>query len=112
MLHPKAELLNVFPLLCLLPIVQEDVRLRRVVGGPDADSFRAPMLHLPVGLRLYAADEILDGLEGPPMVQEQVDEAWEPPVIVRPSSSIVLQNRPIYKNSSELATAKQSSQWT
>ena len=66
MLHPKAELLDVFPLLCLLPIVQEDVRLGRVVGGPDADPIRAPVLHLPVGPRLYAADEILDGLEGAP----------------------------------------------
>ena len=31
---------------------------------------------------LDAADEVLDGLEGAPMVQEQVDEAWEPPVVI------------------------------
>ena len=82
MLHPKAELLDVLPLLCLLPIVQKDVRLGRVVGGPDADPIGAPVLHLPVGPCLDTADEILDGLEGAPMAQEQVDEAWEPPVVV------------------------------
>ena len=82
MLHPKAELLDVFPLLRLLPIVKKDVRLRRVVGSPDADPIGAPVLHLPVGPCLDAADEVLDGLEGAPMAQEQVDEAWEPPVVV------------------------------
>ena len=70
MLHPKVELLDVFPLLRLLPIVEEDVGLRRVVGGPDTDAVGAPVLHLPVGPRLDAADEVLDGLEGAPMAQE------------------------------------------
>ena len=86
MLHPKAELLDMFPLLRLLPIVEEDVGLRRVVGGPDTDAVGAPVLHLPVSPRLNTADEALDGLEGAPMAQEQVDEAWN-----RPSSSTVFQ---------------------
>jgi len=61
-LHPEAELLNVLPFLSLLPIVEEDVGLRRIGGSPDADLVGAPVLHLLVGPRLDAADELLDGL--------------------------------------------------
>ena len=82
MLHLEAELLDVLPLLSLLPIVQEDVGLRRIGGSPDANPIGAPVLHLLVGPHLDAADELLDGLEGPPMAQEQVDEGREPPIIV------------------------------
>ena len=82
MLHPKAELLDVFPFFYLLPIVQEDVRLGRIGGGPDADPIGAPVLHLPVSPCLDTADKVLDGLEGAPVAQEQVDETWELPIVV------------------------------
>ena len=51
------------PLLSLLPIVQEDVGLRRVGGSPDVDPIGAPILYLLVGLHLDAAAELLNGLE-------------------------------------------------
>jgi len=93
MLHPKAELLNVFPFLRLFPIVQEDVGLGRVGGSPDADPIGAPVLYLPVGPRLDATNKVLDGLEGPPMAQEQVDEGREPPVVVHRLPGTVLATR-------------------
>ena len=61
-LHPKAGLLDVFPLLGLLPIVQEDVGLGWIGRSPDADPIGAPVLHLPVSPRHNAADKVLDGL--------------------------------------------------
>jgi len=70
MLHPKAELLDVFPLLGLLPVIQEDVRLGRIGGSTDADPIGAPVLHLQVSPRLDTANEILHGLEGSPMTSE------------------------------------------
>jgi len=73
-----------FPLFGLLPIIQKDVRLRRIGGGPNADPVRAPVLHLLVSTRLDAPDELFDGLERPPVAQEQVDEEGN-----RPSSSTV-----------------------
>ena len=63
MLNPEAELLDVLPLFGLIPIIQEDVGLRRIGGSPDADPVGALILHLLVGLRLDAANELLDGLE-------------------------------------------------
>jgi len=82
MLHPKAELLDVLPFFGLLPVVQENVGFRRVGGSPDADPVGAPVLHLLVGARLDASDELLNSLEQPPVAQEQVDEGGEPPVVV------------------------------
>ena len=63
MLHPEAKLLEMLPLLGLLPIVHTDVRLGRVSGGPNADPVGAPVLHLQIGARLDAPDELLDGLK-------------------------------------------------
>ena len=82
MLHPEAKLLEMLPLLGLLPIIQKDIRFGRVGGGPNADPVGAPVLHLLVGARLDASNELLDGLERPPVAQEQVDEGGEPPVVV------------------------------
>ena len=82
MFHPEAKLLEMFPLLGLLPIIQKDVRLGRIGGGPNADPVRAPVLHLLVSMHLDAPDELFDGLERPPVAQEQVDEGGEPPVII------------------------------
>jgi hypothetical protein len=62
-LHPQAKLLDVFPLPSLLLIIWEDVGLRQIGGSPDADPIGAPILHLLVGPRLDAMDELLDGLE-------------------------------------------------
>jgi len=36
-LHPQAKLLDVLPLLGLLPVIQEDVGFGRIGGSPDAD---------------------------------------------------------------------------
>ena len=74
MLHPEAELLDVLPLLRLLPIVQEDVGLRQIGGSPNADPIGTLVLHLLVSSCLDTANEVLDGLEGPPVAQKQVDE--------------------------------------
>ena len=82
MLHPEAKLLDMLPLFGLLPIIQENVWLGRIGGGPNADPVGAPVLHLLVGARLDAPDELLDGLERPPVAQEQVDEGGEPPVVI------------------------------
>ena len=65
MFHPEAKLLEMFPLLGLLPIIQKDVRLGRIGGGPNTDPVRAPVLHLLVSTRLDAPDELFDGLERP-----------------------------------------------
>jgi len=62
-LHPEAELLEVFPLFGLLTIIQKDVVLGRIGGGPNADPVGAPVLHLQIGARLDAPDELLDGLK-------------------------------------------------
>ena len=43
MLHPEAKLLEMLPLLSLLPIVHKNVRLGRVGGGPDVDPVGAPV---------------------------------------------------------------------
>jgi len=67
MLHLEARLLEVFPLFGLLPIVQKDVRLGRVGGGPDANPVGAPVLHFLFRAHLNAPDELLDGLERSPM---------------------------------------------
>jgi len=68
MLHPEVKLLEMLPFLGLLPIVHKDVRLGWVGGGPDADPVEAPVLHLLLRARLDALDELLDGLERPPMM--------------------------------------------
>jgi len=81
-LHPEVKLLEMFPLFGLLPIIQKDVRLGRVGGSPNADPVGAPVLHLLIGARLDAPDELLDGLERPPVAQKQVDEGGEPPVVI------------------------------
>jgi len=88
MLHPEAKLLEMFPLFCLLPIIQKDVRLGRIGGGPNADPVKAPVFHLLVSARLDAPDELFDGLKRPPVAQKQVDEGREPTVIIHrlPSS--------------------------
>jgi len=82
MLHPKAKLLEMLPLLGLLPIVHKDVRLGWVGGGPDADPVGAPVLHLLLRARLDTPDELLDGLERPPVTQKQVNEGGESPVVI------------------------------
>ena len=82
MLHPEAKLLEMFPLLGLLSIVQKDVRLGRVGGGPNTDPVRAPVFHFLIRARLDAPDEFFDVLERPPRMQKQVDEGGEPPVVI------------------------------
>jgi hypothetical protein len=67
MLHLEAKLVEVFLHFGLLPIIQKDVRLGRVGGGPDANPVRAPVLHFLLRARLNAPDELLDGLERFPM---------------------------------------------
>jgi hypothetical protein len=83
-LHPKAELLDVLPLLGFLPIVQKNVGLGRIGESPDADPIGAPVLHRLVGPRLDAADELLDDLEGPPWRRNKSTREGN-----RPSSSTV-----------------------
>ena len=46
------------------------------------DPIRAPVFHLPIRTRLDASDELFDGLERPPMMQKQVDEGGESPVVI------------------------------
>ena len=82
MLHPEAKLLDMLPLFGLLPIIQENVWHGRIGGGPNADPVGAPVLRLLIGPCLDASDELLDGLERPPVAQEQVDEGGEPPVVI------------------------------
>ena len=82
MLHPKAKLLKMLPLLSLLPILHKDVRLGWLGGGPDADPVGAPVLHILLRARLDASNELLDGLERPPMMQKQVNEGGESPVVI------------------------------
>ena len=82
MLHLEAKLLEMFPLLDLLLIVQKDVRLGRVGGGLNTDPVRAPVFHFLIRAHLDASDEFFDGLERPPVTQKQVDEGGEPPVII------------------------------
>ena len=48
-LHPQAKLLDVLPLLGLLPVVQKDIGFGRIGGSPDADPVGTPVLHLLVG---------------------------------------------------------------
>lgn len=82
MLHPEAKLLEMFPLLGLLPIIHKDVRLGWVGGGPNADPTGAPVVHLLLRACLDAPDELLDSLERPPMTQKQVNEGGESPVVI------------------------------
>ena len=82
MLHPQAKLLNVLPLLGLLPVVQKDIGFGWIGGSLDADPVGTPVLHLLVGARLDTSDELLDSFERPPVAQELVDERGEPPVII------------------------------
>ena len=70
MLHPEAKLLEMLPLLGLLPIVHKDVRLGRVGGGPNADPVGALVLHLLIGARLDTPNELLNSLERPPVAQK------------------------------------------
>jgi hypothetical protein len=67
-LHPEAKLLEMFPLLGLLPIIHKDVRLGWVGGGPNADLIGAPVFHLLLRAHLDTPDELLDTLERPPMM--------------------------------------------
>jgi len=82
MLHPEAKLLEMLPLFGLLLIIHKDIRLGWVGGGPNADPTGAPVLHLLLRARLDAPDELLDSLERPPMMQKQVNEGGESPVII------------------------------
>ena len=82
MLHPEAKLLEMLPLFGLLPIIQKDVRLGRVGGSSNADPIGAPVFHLLLRARLDTPDELLDGLERPPVTQKQVNEGGESPVII------------------------------
>ena len=66
MLHPEVKLLEMLPLLGLLPIVHENVRLGWVGGGLDADPVGAPVLRLLLRARLNTPDELVDRLERPP----------------------------------------------
>jgi len=81
-LHLEVKLLEMFPLLGLLPIIHKDVRLGWVGGGPNADLTGAAVLHLLLRACLDAPDELLDSLERPPMMQKQVNEGGESPVII------------------------------
>ena len=90
MLHPEVKFLEMFPLLGLLPIIQKDVRLGRIGGGPNTDPVGAAVFHLLIGARLDAPDKLFDGLERHPVAQKQVDEGGEPPVVIQhlPSSRL------------------------
>ena len=82
MLHAKAKLLVMFPLFGLLPIIHKNIRLGWVGGGPNADPIGALVLHLLLRARLDASDELLDGLERPPVTQKQINKGGESPIVI------------------------------
>ena len=81
MLHLETKLLEVLPLLRLLPIVDNDIGLFRTSGGTKADPPGAPVFHLLLRARLDASDELLHGLERASVAQEQIDEGRKSPVV-------------------------------
>ena len=66
-LHPETKLLEVLPLLRLLPIVHHDVGLIRRSGGSKADPPQTLVLHFLLHARLNAPDELLHCLERAPV---------------------------------------------
>ena len=70
MLHPEMKLLEVLPLLGLLPIIHHNVGLIRRRGGSKADPSRTPMLELFLHAHLNASDKLLDRLERASMAQK------------------------------------------
>jgi hypothetical protein len=82
MLHPKAKLLEVFPLLGLLAVVHHDVRLLWGRRALETDLPGAPVLELFLRAFLYPPYELLHHLKRPPMMQEKIKKGRELPVIL------------------------------
>ena len=70
MLHLKAELFEVLPLLGLLTIVHHDVRLLWRRGTSKMDPPRALVLELFPRALVYAPDELLHHLDYAPVAQK------------------------------------------
>ena len=81
-LHLKANIFKMLPLLGLFPIVHHDVGLVWGRRASKADPPWTPVLELFLRVLLDAPDELLHHLERASMAQKQVDERGESPIII------------------------------